>query len=46
MADELEDYDKDVRYIEIEDANHHLSVQAHRMQTLEEMVKFFDKHLK
>lgn len=46
MADELEDYDKNVRYIEIEDANHHLSVQAHRMQTLEEMVDFFDKHLK
>ena len=46
MADELEDYDKDVRYVEIEDANHHLSVQAHRMQTLEEMVNFFDKHLK
>ena len=46
MADELEDYDKEVRYIEIEDANHHLSVQAHRMQTLEEMVAFFDKHLK
>lgn len=46
MADELEYYDKDVRYVEIEDANHHLSVQAHRMQTLEEMVKFFDQHLK
>lgn len=46
MADELADYDKNVRYVEIEDANHHLSVQAHRMQTLEEMVNFFDKHLK
>ena len=46
MADELEDYDKDIRYVENEDANQHLSVQAHRMQTLEEMVKFFDKHLK
>lgn len=46
MADELAGYDKDVRYVEIEDANHHLSVQAHRMQTLEEMVNFFDKHLK
>ncbi len=46
MADELEGYDKNVRYVEIEDANHHLSVQAHRMQTLEEMVNFFDKHLK
>lgn len=46
MADELEDYDKEVTYIEIEDANHHLSVQAHRIQTLEAMVEFFDKHLK
>ena len=46
MADELEDHDKDIRYVEIEDANHHLSVQKHRIQTLEEMVNFFDKHLK
>jgi len=46
MADELEDYNKEVRYVEIEDANHHLSVQAHRMQPLEEMVSFFDRHLK
>lgn len=46
MADELEDYDKEVRYVEIENANHHLSVQSHRLQTLEEMVSFFDKHLK
>ncbi|MBL4942175.1 MAG: S9 family peptidase [Colwellia sp.] len=46
MADELASYDKEVRYVEIEDANHHLSVQAHRMQTLKEMVNFFDKHLK
>jgi len=45
MADELEDYDKEVRYVEIEDANHHLSVQVHRIKTLEEMVTFFDKHL-
>ncbi|WP_182440098.1 S9 family peptidase [Colwellia sp. RSH04] len=45
MADELSDYDKDVRYVEIENANHHLSVQSHRIQTLNEMVKFFDKHL-
>jgi dipeptidyl aminopeptidase/acylaminoacyl peptidase len=46
MADELEDYDKDVKYLEIEGANHHLSVQKHRLQTLEEMLKFFNKHLK
>lgn len=46
MADELEDFDKDVKYVEIEGANHHLSVQKHRMQTLEAMLAFFDKHLK
>ena len=33
-------------YIEIEGANHHLSVQKHRIQTLTEMLAFFDKHLK
>jgi len=46
MAEELADNDKDVRYVEIKGANHHLSVQSHRIQTLEEMVNFFDKHLK
>jgi dipeptidyl aminopeptidase/acylaminoacyl peptidase len=46
MYDELEDEDKNVKYIEIEDANHHLSVQAHRIQTLKAMVEFFDEHLK
>jgi dipeptidyl aminopeptidase/acylaminoacyl peptidase len=46
MVEALEDYDKKVTYIEIEDADHHLSVQAHRMQTLEAMVEFFDRHLK
>jgi dipeptidyl aminopeptidase/acylaminoacyl peptidase len=46
MAEELEDYDKEVKYVEIEGANHFLSVQKHRIQTLEEMVMFFDKHLK
>ena len=46
MAEELEDYDKEVSYLEIEDGNHNLSVQSHRIQTLEAMVNFFDKHLK
>ncbi len=46
MAEELKDYDKEVRYVEIDGANHYLSVQSHRIQTLEEMVSFFDKHLK
>jgi dipeptidyl aminopeptidase/acylaminoacyl peptidase len=46
MADELQDYDKDVKYLEIEGANHHLSVQKHRIDTLEAMVTFFNKHLK
>jgi len=45
MAEELEDYDKDVRYVEIEGGDHNLSVQKHRVKTLEEMLIFFDKHL-
>jgi dipeptidyl aminopeptidase/acylaminoacyl peptidase len=46
MAEELEDHNKEVTYIEIKNANHHLSVQSHRMQALEAMVVFFNKHLK
>ncbi|WP_249118530.1 S9 family peptidase [Pseudoalteromonas sp. NEC-BIFX-2020_015] len=46
MAAALEDFNKDVRYVEIDGANHHLSVQKHRIQTLEEMITFFNKYLK
>ncbi|KJZ03689.1 peptidase S9 [Pseudoalteromonas piscicida] len=46
MADELEDNDKKFKYIELEDGNHHLSYQAHRVKTLTEFLAFFEKHLK
>jgi len=45
MAEELEDHNKDFKYIELENGNHHLSVQAHRIETLEKMVNFFNKHI-
>ncbi|KID57353.1 hypothetical protein JF50_09035 [Pseudoalteromonas luteoviolacea] len=38
--------DKDVTYIELEDGDHHLSYQPHRIQTLKAMLAFFDEHLK
>lgn len=46
MADELEDHDKKFKYVELEDGNHHLSYQAHRVKTLTEFLAFFEKHLK
>jgi dipeptidyl aminopeptidase/acylaminoacyl peptidase len=45
MAAALTKQNKQVNYIEIEQANHHLSNQAHRLQTLEAMADFFAKHL-
>ena len=45
MADELEDHDKPVTYIELEDGNHHLSYQGHRIETMEAFLAFFEKHL-
>jgi dipeptidyl aminopeptidase/acylaminoacyl peptidase len=46
MADELEDEDKEVTYIELEDGDHYLSYQPYRIQTLQAFLDFFDKHLK
>ncbi|MBQ4833127.1 S9 family peptidase [Pseudoalteromonas sp. MMG010] len=46
MADELEDKNKDVIYIELEDGDHYLSYQPHRIKTLQAFLDFFDKHLK
>lgn len=46
MEDELDDENKDVTYIELEDGDHYLSHQAHRVKTLQAFLDFFDKHLK
>ncbi len=45
MAAALTKQNKQVNYIELEDANHHLSNQGHRIKTLEAMTEFFAKHL-
>ncbi len=46
MQEELEDEEKDVTYIELEDGDHYLSYQPHRIKTLQAFLDFFDKHLK
>ncbi len=45
MTEALTKQNKQVNYIEIKHANHSLSNQAHRIQTLEAMADFFAKHL-
>ena len=45
MAEELAEYNKEFKYIELEDGNHHLSVQSHRIETLQNMVSFFNTHI-
>ena len=45
MAEELEDAEKEVKYIELKDGSHHLKYQPYRVRTLQEMLAFFDKHL-
>ena len=45
MFEELEDENKDVTYIELEKGDHHLSVEAHRLKALTEMINFVDKHI-
>lgn len=46
MEGELDDEDKDVTYIELEEGDHYLSYQPHRIKTLQAFLDFFDKHLK
>jgi len=45
MAEELEDAEKEVKYIELKDGSHYLKYQPYRVRTLQEMLAFFDKHL-
>lgn len=45
MADELEDEDKDVRYLELEGGDHHLSAEQHRLATLQEIERFLAEQL-
>ncbi|GGW91342.1 alpha/beta hydrolase family protein [Alteromonas halophila] len=45
MVDELDDYDKDVTYIELEAGDHYLSIQRNRHATFAAMDKFLKSHL-
>ena len=45
MFDELEDADKNVTLIELEDGNHHLSNTKNRMKALKAIDKFIKKHI-
>lgn len=45
MADELEDEDKTVRYVELPLGDHYLSIQSNRQTFFKEMDKFLSKYL-
>jgi dipeptidyl aminopeptidase/acylaminoacyl peptidase len=45
MFDELEDANKDVTYIELEDGDHYLSKEKNRIKALTEIDKFIKKHI-
>lgn len=45
MADELEDANKAVKYVELPYGNHFLSIQSNRMKLFEEMDTFLSKYL-
>ncbi|PRO67412.1 alpha/beta hydrolase family protein [Alteromonas gracilis] len=46
MADQLEDYDKVFKYVELESGDHHLSIQRNRHLFFKEMDMFLDQYLK
>jgi dipeptidyl aminopeptidase/acylaminoacyl peptidase len=45
MYEELKDYNAPVQYIELANGNHSLEIEANRIKTLRESVKFLDNHL-
>ncbi|MEP4101554.1 prolyl oligopeptidase family serine peptidase [Paraglaciecola sp.] len=45
MVEELEDLDKDVEFIELENGDHYLSIQRNRHTTFKAMDAFLKKHL-
>jgi dipeptidyl aminopeptidase/acylaminoacyl peptidase len=45
MSKELEKEDKDVIYVELEDGDHYLSQQAHRIEFFQAMEAFLQEHL-
>ncbi len=45
MEDQLEDADKVVEFIELEDEDHHLSQPETRLKTLKAAIRFIDEHI-
>lgn len=45
FRNEMEDEDKDVKYIEFKDGDHFLSLEKHRIQFLQEVEIFLKKNL-
>ena len=45
MADELDDEDKEYRYVELPLGNHHLEIQSNRVKLFKEMDKFLAEYL-
>ena len=45
MFEEMEDYNKQVEYIELENGNHYLAIEENRLKTLNAFEKFLAKHL-
>ncbi|GAB3028747.1 alpha/beta hydrolase family protein [Bowmanella dokdonensis] len=45
MAEELQDLEKQVRYVELEKGNHYLELQHNRLTTLRELEAFLAAHL-
>lgn len=45
MYEELKDYKKEVEYIELENGNHHMEIEAHRMTVLTSLEAFLNKHI-
>jgi dipeptidyl aminopeptidase/acylaminoacyl peptidase len=45
VADELEDLDKEVKYVELENGDHYLSIQRNRHRVFSEMDSFLKKYL-
>ena len=45
MADELDDEDKEYRYVELPLGNHHLEIQSNRIKLFKEMDKFLAEYL-
>ena len=45
MRDELQDYDKNVDYVELKNGNHHLEIEQNRIKTLASFEEFLQKNL-